>query len=48
MALLGQRERDDRVWYDLAMRDKEAVHVFYGVTDSGLNDQWLALLGQSQ
>jgi hypothetical protein len=44
IALLGQRSRDDRVWYDLALRDEATVHVYYGVTDSGLNDDWLPLV----
>jgi hypothetical protein len=44
IAVLGQRRRDNYVWYDLAMRDDAGIHVFYGVTDSGLNDRWLALV----
>jgi PHP family Zn ribbon phosphoesterase len=44
VALLDQREKDDNVWYDLALRDGDTIHVYYGVTDSGLNDEWLPLI----
>jgi hypothetical protein len=42
------RRKNDGVWYDLAMRDDDTVHYFYGVTDSGLNDNWLALIEKAQ
>ncbi len=44
MAILDQRKKHDSVWYDLAMRDNGDIHIYYGVTDSGLNDDWLALV----
>ncbi|NJN53771.1 MAG: transcriptional regulator [Anaerolineae bacterium] len=44
IALLNQREKDDNVWYDLALREGDTIHVYYGVTDSGLNDAWLPLI----
>ena len=44
MAVLNVRKKGDNVWYDLALRDGDQVHVYYGVTDSGLNDEWLALV----
>ena len=44
MALLNKRQRDKHVWYDLAMRSDGEVRVFYGVTDSGLNEAWLQLI----
>jgi len=44
LSLFNLRRRDHHVWYDLAMRDHEGVHVYYGVTDSGLNDQWMELV----
>ena len=43
-AFLDLRRRDNHVWYDLAMRDEEGVHVYYGVTDSGLNEEWMSLV----
>lgn len=46
IALVDERRRDNRVWYDLAMRDDEGIHVYYGVTDSGLNEEWLELVGE--
>jgi hypothetical protein len=47
IALLEQRRKGDTVWYDLAMRQEGKVHIYYGVTDSGLNEKWLGLVGQS-
>ena len=44
LAVLGQRKKHDSVWYDLALRDDGDIHYYYGVTDSGLNDDWLALI----
>jgi mannose/cellobiose epimerase-like protein (N-acyl-D-glucosamine 2-epimerase family) len=44
VAFLGQRRKDSYVWYDLAMRDNDGLHYYYGVTDSGLNDEWLELV----
>lgn len=44
-ALLGKRAKDGNIWYDLALRDPNgAVHIYYGVTDSGLDDAWLKLI----
>jgi hypothetical protein len=48
MALLNQRKKDDNVWYDLALRENDGVHIYYGVTDSGLNEEWLPLVEQHQ
>lgn len=47
MSVISRREKGDNVWYDLALRDNDDIHVYYGVTDSGLNDDWLALVGES-
>ncbi|MCA9950757.1 MAG: putative DNA binding domain-containing protein [Anaerolineales bacterium] len=47
MAVLNVRQKGDNVWYDLALRDDNQIHLYYGVTDSGLNDDWLALVGES-
>ena len=44
MAVLDVRRKDDHTWYDLALRDGDDVHIFYGVTDSGLNEEWQALV----
>jgi hypothetical protein len=44
IAVLDIRKKNDNVWYDLAMRENDTVHFFYGVTDSGLNDNWLSLI----
>lgn len=46
VALVNQRSRDKHVWYDLALRDEDGVHVYYGVTDSGLNETWLKLVNE--
>jgi hypothetical protein len=47
IAVLDQRKKGDNVWYDLAVRDNGDINIYYGVTDSGLNDEMLALI-QSQ
>ena len=47
MAVIRERSKGDNTWYDLAMRDGKEIHVYYGVTDSGLNDEWLALVGEN-
>lgn len=44
IAFLDVRRRDPHVWYDLAMRDKDGLHFYYGVTDSGLNEEWLSMV----
>lgn len=44
IALLNERSKDENVWYDLAMRDGEIIHYYFGVTDSGLNENWLPLI----
>ncbi len=46
IALVDERRRENLVWYDLAMRDEDGVHIYYGVTDSGLNEEWLELVGE--
>ncbi|WP_420627846.1 RNA-binding domain-containing protein [Candidatus Leptofilum sp.] len=48
VAVLNVRKKNDNVWYDLAMRDGETIHYFYGVTDSGLNENWLSLIEKAQ
>ncbi|MCZ7673607.1 MAG: hypothetical protein M5U34_44070 [Chloroflexi bacterium] len=47
MAILDRRDQGDNTWYDLALRDKNEIHFYFGVTDSGLNDDWLALIGEN-
>jgi hypothetical protein len=44
IAILDRRSRDNYVWYDLAMKDDRGIHIYYGVTDSGLNEEWLGLV----
>jgi mannose/cellobiose epimerase-like protein (N-acyl-D-glucosamine 2-epimerase family) len=46
IGLLGHRRRDSYIWYDLAMREDDQIHIYYGVTDSGLNDDWVGLIQQ--
>ena len=48
VAVVNQRKKDDHVWYDLALRDNDEVHFYFGVTDRGLNDDWLSFIGQSE
>ena len=46
MAVLDMRRKDDHTWYDLALRDGKNIHIYYGVTDSGLNEKWQKLVEQ--
>lgn len=46
IAMLSQRQRDDNSWYDLALRQNGNIHIYYGVTDSGLNEDWMSLISQ--
>lgn len=46
MAVVDRRQQGGNTWYDLALRDKETTHIYFGVTDSGMNDAWLALVGE--
>lgn len=48
VALLDKRQRDKHIWYDLAMRNGDSIRIFYGVTDSGLNDAWMGLIEQAE
>jgi hypothetical protein len=43
-AVLNERRKDNYTWYDLALRDEDGVHIYYGVTDSGLNEEWQAII----
>jgi hypothetical protein len=46
-AMFGHRQKGDQVWYDLALRAGDAVHLFYGVTDGGLSDAWRTLVEEA-
>jgi len=44
LAVLNRRPKGNSTLYDLVVRDDEGIHVYYGVTDSGLSEEWLALV----
>lgn len=44
IAIIDQRQKYDDTWYDLALRENGDIHFYYGVTDSGLNDEWMKLI----
>jgi len=44
VAVLNRRQKGNMTLYDLAARAPDGVRVYYGVTDSGLSDAWLALV----
>lgn len=48
MAILNSRTKDDNTWYDLALKDNGDVHIYYGVTPSGLNDAWLEFIEKQE
>jgi hypothetical protein len=44
VGVLNRRPKGNSALYDLIVRDDEGIHVYYGVTDSGLSEEWLALV----
>ena len=48
MAILNSRSKDDTTWYDLALKENGDVHIYYGVTHSGLNDTWLEMIEKQE
>lgn len=44
VAVLNRRSKGNTTLYDLAVRREDGVHVYYGVTESGLSEDWLALV----
>ncbi len=47
VAVLNRRQKSNMTLYDLAVREGNQVHIYYGVTDSGLSDGMLALVGDA-
>ncbi|MBP6017010.1 MAG: putative DNA binding domain-containing protein [Candidatus Promineofilum sp.] len=47
VAVLNRRQKSNMTLYDLAAREGDRVHLYYGVTDGGLSDAMLALVGDS-
>jgi len=47
VAVLNRRQKGNMTLYDLAVREGDRVHLYYGVTDSGLSDGMLALVGDT-
>ncbi len=45
VAVLNRRQKSNMTLYDLAVREGDRVHIYYGVTDGGLSDSMLALVG---
>lgn len=45
VAVLNRRLKGNMTLYDLAVREGDRVHIYYGVTDGGLSDGMLALVG---
>lgn len=43
-AVIRHRTKNDNTWYDLALKHNGQIHIYYGVNDSGLNDEWLLLI----
>jgi PHP family Zn ribbon phosphoesterase len=48
LAVLNVRKKHEHTWYDLALRDGQNINVYFGVTDSGLNDEWVELVEKHQ
>lgn len=47
-ALVGKRQKEGHTWYDLALRQDDQIHIYYGVTDNGLNESWQELIENAQ
>jgi hypothetical protein len=46
VAVLNRRQKGNMTLYDLAVREGDRVHIYYGVTDGGLDESTLALVGE--
>jgi hypothetical protein len=46
VAVLNRRQKGNMTLYDLAVREGDRVHIYYGVTDSGLSESMLALIDE--
>ena len=46
VAVLNRRQKSNMTLYDLAVREGDRVHIYYGVTESGLSDALLALVNE--
>ncbi len=46
VAVLNRRQKGNAMLYDLAVREGGRVHIYYGVTESGLSEPMLALVGE--
>ena len=45
VAVISRRHKGNMTLYDLAVREGDKVHIYYGVTEGGLSDAMLALIG---
>ena len=46
VAVLNRRHKSNMTLYDLAVREGDRTHIYYGVTEGGLSDAMLALIGE--
>lgn len=46
VAVLNRRQKSNTTLYDLAVREGDRVHIYYGVTEGGLSDGMLNLVGE--
>ncbi|MCZ2112451.1 MAG: putative DNA binding domain-containing protein [Anaerolineae bacterium] len=46
VAVLNRRQKSNMTLYDLAVREGDRAHIYYGVTEGGLSDAMLALVGE--
>ena len=45
VAVISRRHKGNMTLYDLAVREGDKVHIYYGVTEGGLSDAMLGLIG---
>jgi len=46
MAILNRRQKNSMALYDLAVREGDRTHIYFGVTEGGLSDAMLALVNE--
>jgi len=46
MAILNRRQKSNMTLYDLAVREGDRTHIYFGVTEGGLSDAMLALVNE--
>lgn len=46
VAVLNRRQKGNMTLYDLAVREGDKTHIYYGVTEGGLSEKMISLVGE--